>query len=108
MKRGDVVTVALRGDYGKPRPAVIVQSDLVAGTDSLILCPFTSDLQPAPLFRIDVEPTKANGLRLRSQLMIDKIAGTPRQKVGSAIGKLEADTMERLTEALALAIGLAD
>ena len=28
IKRGDIVTCALSGDYGKPRPAVVVQSDL--------------------------------------------------------------------------------
>lgn len=28
MRRGDIVTIALQGDYGKPRPALIIQSDL--------------------------------------------------------------------------------
>ena len=108
MKRGDIVTVALRGDYGKPRPAVIVQSDRLQGTDSIIICPLTSDLQPAPLFRVDVEPTEANGLRSTSQIMVDKISGVPRAKLGTPIGRLEPDRMERLTEALIVAIGVAD
>ena len=108
MRRGDVVTVVFSGDYGKPRPAVVVQSDLLGETGSVILCPFTSDIQDAPLYRIDVEPSERNGLRRRSQLMIEKLAGTPRHKVGQLIGRLEEEPMERLTEALALAIGLLD
>ncbi|MHB8211101.1 MAG: type II toxin-antitoxin system PemK/MazF family toxin [Acidithiobacillus sp.] len=28
MNRGAVVVVALQGDYGKPRPALVVQSDM--------------------------------------------------------------------------------
>ncbi|MBQ1837893.1 MAG: type II toxin-antitoxin system PemK/MazF family toxin [Neisseriaceae bacterium] len=70
MKRGDIVTVALSGDYGKPRPAVVVQNDKVS-LDSLILCLITSDVKTSQ-FRVFVEPSKETGLQKISQVMTDK------------------------------------
>jgi mRNA interferase MazF len=76
--------------YGKPRPAVVVQSDLFNGThSSVVVCLITSHLEDAPLFRIPVSAGKTTGLKLQSQVMVDKviaiIAGTVRipQKVPS-------------------------
>lgn len=36
MKRGDVVTVVLPGAFGKPRPALVIQSDLFADHPSVL------------------------------------------------------------------------
>ncbi|EQD38012.1 transcriptional modulator of MazE/toxin, MazF [mine drainage metagenome] len=83
MKRGDVVTVAASGDYGKPRPAVIVQTDaLPAEHASVIVCQMTSDVAEAPDFRVTIEPTEKNGLRTRSQIMADKPVTIRRARVG--------------------------
>src|SRR3546814_3108323 len=68
VKRGDIVAVSLQGDYGKPRPALIVQSNLLAELESLVICPITSAVRDAA-FRITVEPDNANGLRVLSQVM---------------------------------------
>jgi mRNA interferase MazF len=84
MRRGDLVTVAAAGDYGKPRPAVIVQTDAFPETHALILvCQMTSELSDAPDFRITIDPSEANGLRAQSQIMVDK----PVQSDGSAPGE---------------------
>src|SRR5437588_885707 len=73
MKRGDVVIVAAAGDYGKPRPAVIVQTDALPQTHaSVVICQMTSETVDAPDFRITVDPTSRNGLQVRSQVMADK------------------------------------
>ena len=77
MKRGDLVTIALQGDYGKPRPALVVQSDLFSEHPSVTILPVTSDLRKAPLFRIDVEPTAGTNLKNRSQVMVDKVQTVP-------------------------------
>lgn len=74
MRRGDLVMVALQGDYGKPRPALVIQSDLFDGHPSVTILPITSELVEAPLFRLSVDPTPGNGLRKRSQVMVDKIS----------------------------------
>src|SRR5437868_3134847 len=71
MKRGDLVVVALQGDYGKPRPALVVQSDLFDEHPSLTIAPVTSTIADAPLFRVTIEPTATNGLRAVSQIMVD-------------------------------------
>jgi len=80
-KRGDLVTVSLPGDYGKPRPALVIQNDLLNELDSLVLCPVSSDLRRAD-FRVTVEPSAENGLRQTSQVMVDKLSTLPRSKVG--------------------------
>ena len=109
MKRGDVVTVAASGDYGKPRPAVVVQTDaLPAEHASVIVCQMTSDVAEAPDFRVSIEPTEKNGLRTRSQIMADKPVTIRRERVGRKIGSLDDKDVARLNVALAFVMGLAD
>ena len=104
MKRGDVVLVAVRGPYtGKPRPALVVQSDLFNPTHaSVTLCLITSDLRDAPLFRPAIEPAEGNGLTKPSQVMVDKVFSAPRESVGDVIGLVDGPTMERVEQALRL------
>jgi mRNA interferase MazF len=104
MRRGEVVRVAARGENaGKPRPALVVQSDLFNPTHaSITLCLITSDLRDAPLFRLRVEPSPANGLRKPSQIMIDKLFSAPREAIDGTIGVLDSATMSRVDEALRL------
>lgn len=102
MKRGDVVIVATKGPYsGKPRPAVVVQSDLFNPTHaSVTVCLMTTDLKDAPLFRLTVEPSADNGLHKRSQVMVDKVFSAPRDKLGAPIGTLDGTTLGRIDDAL--------
>src|SRR5580704_14693338 len=105
MTRGDIVVVAAAGDYGKPRPAVVVQTDgLPSDHDSVIVCQMTSVIADAE-FRITVSPTLENGLRAVSQLMADKPVTVRRDRVGQLIGRLGAQDMARLNVALAVALG---
>jgi mRNA interferase MazF len=105
MRRGDVVT----GDYGKPRPAVIVQSDAFPESHaSVVICQLTSDMADAPDFRVSIEPTRENGLRLRSQVMADKPITVRRERIAQKIGRLANQDMARLGIALAFVMGLAD
>ena len=108
MKRGDIVTVAIPGDWGKPRPAVVIQSDLFNETHSSILtCPLTSELHhDAVLFRIPVAPSQRNGLVTPSEIMVDKVTPLRREKIGKWIGTLEDDALWQLNQNLALFLGL--
>ena len=106
MRRGDLVPVVLAGAYGKPRPALIIQSDLFARHPSVTVLPVTSELRPIETFRIAVEPTPENGLRAPSQIMVDKAHTIPRDKAGAPFGKLEARTMTAVDRALAVFLGL--
>ena len=109
MRRGDLVIVAAAGDYGKPRPAVVVQTDAFPETHaSVVVCQMTSDVFDAPDFRVTVDPSGANGLRVRSQIMADKPVTVRRERVGQTIGRLSADDVRRLNAALAFVMGLAD
>jgi mRNA interferase MazF len=109
MRRGDVVTVAASGDYGKPRSAVIVQTDaLPIEHASVVVCQMTSEWSDAPDFRVTVEPTERNGLRVRSQVMADKPVTIRRERIGQRIGHLEDKDIARLNIALAFVMGLAD
>lgn len=108
MKRGDVVTIALQGDLGKPRPAVVVQADLFNESHpSSVVLPITSVVEPAPLIRITIEPSMGNGLRTASQVMIDKPTTIWRDRIGKVIGRLEDDVMLRIGRAMIVWLGLA-
>lgn len=107
MKRGDVVIVSLSGDYGKMRPAVVVQHDLAnAEHASVVVCPLSSHCIDAPLFRIDLEPTPRNGLEKPSQIMIDKISAVKRDRLRQVVGHLDDATMVQVSRSLALWLGL--
>jgi mRNA interferase MazF len=109
MRRGDVVTVAATGDYGKPRPAVIVQTDaLPAAHASVVVCQMTSDCSNAPDFRVTIDPSERNGLRVKSQVMADKPVTIRRERIGRQIGHLDDKDVARLNIALAFVMGLAD
>lgn len=107
MKRGDVVTVALQGDLGKPRPAVVIQSDLFDAHPSVTILPITSMLRATPLFRITLDPSLENGLRKRSQVMVDKPQSTSRERIGAVVGRLDDAQMVMINRALAVFLGLA-
>jgi mRNA interferase MazF len=107
MRRGDLVTVALQDDLGKPRPALVIQSDLFDAHPSVAVLPVTGELRNAPLFRIPVNPTEQNGLTKPSQVMVDKPQSVARNKVGSAFGRLDDETMLAVNRALAVFLGFA-
>ena len=108
MRRGDIWTVAGGQDYaGKPRPVVIVQDDSFNATDSITICAFTSDETDAPLFRLRVDPSPRNGLRITCRMMVDKITTVPKSKVGVRVGRLSDEDILRLNRSLAVFLGLA-
>lgn len=107
MKRGDIVAVSLSGDYGKPRPALIVQSDLFDAHPSVTLLPITSELRDTPLFRINIEPNEENGLLKHSQVMVDKVHTIQREKIKEKFGRLDDTLMLAINRALALFLGFA-
>jgi mRNA interferase MazF len=108
ISRGTIVRAVLLGDFGKPRPALIVQADAFNDEEcSLVLCPITSDLQESALIRPFVLPDATNGLRLPSHIMIDKISVVTRRRIGPAIGRLDDETMFSINRTLALFLGVA-
>ncbi len=109
MKRGDVVIVAATGDYGKPRPAVVVQTNAFPEAHpSVVICQMTSDVVDAPDFRVTIQPNEENGLRTLSQVMADKPVTVRRERIGQLVGRLADADIGRLNIALAFVMGLAD
>jgi len=108
VRRGAIVIVAAKGAYtGKPRPALVVQSDLFNPThQSVTICPITSDCVDAPLFRIPLPPGERTGLRTASQIMVDKIVSVPRAAIDSEIGGCDNDELEAAEDALRRWLGL--
>jgi len=108
MKRGEIWTLAGGTDYaGKPRPVVILQDDRFDATASVTICAFTTNPTDAPLFRLAVEPSETNGLRVSSRLMVDKITTVSRTKIGTHVGRLEDQDMLRLNRAVLVFLGIA-
>jgi mRNA interferase MazF len=106
VNRGSVVSIALQGDFGKPRPALVIQSSLFEELLSVTVLPITSELRDAPLYRVTVTPSQTNGLRRVSQIMVDKAVTVRREKVGEVFGQLDDDTMLAVTRAMALFLGV--
>ncbi|MBY0373840.1 MAG: type II toxin-antitoxin system PemK/MazF family toxin [Bryobacteraceae bacterium] len=89
------------GDYGKPRPAVVVQADIFNETHaSVVVCPITSDLMDAEFLRPTLEPSKSNGLKKTSQVMIDKITAVRRDRIAKPIGRVTGAELIRINRAL--------
>ena len=107
MRRGDIVTVAMAGVFGKPRPALVVQADPFDQTGTITVLLISGTLVAAPLIRLPVQPTPENGLLKPSQIQIDKAMSVQRHRVGSVIGRLDDASMLAVTRSLALFLGIA-
>lgn len=107
IRRGGVIVVSVPGAYGKPRPALVVQTDLFVDLPSVVICPLTTLLRDdADQFRLTITPMEANGLREVSQVAIDKITVIPRSKIGGVIGQADDAFLPRVNRALALFLGI--
>jgi len=102
VRRGEIVIVAAKGAYtGKPRPALVVQSDLFNSThQSVTICPITSDCVDAPLFRVPLPPGERTGLKAPSQIMVDKVVSVPRASVAEEIGRCNEEELAAAEDAL--------
>jgi mRNA interferase MazF len=105
--RGDLVTVAMQGDFGKPRPALVIQADQFNEHATVTVLPLTSALVAAPLLRITIEPSTENGLQKPLQVMLDKAVTVKRDKIGAAFGRIDANAMVEVERCLAVFLGIA-
>jgi mRNA interferase MazF len=105
--RGDFVTIAMQGDFGTPRPAMVIQADLFSEHASVTVLPITSTLVSAPLLRITVQPSAENGLQKPSQVMVDKAITVKRNKLGPAFGRIDAEGLVAVERCLAVFFGIA-
>jgi mRNA interferase MazF len=107
IARGDVVLMVVPSDLGRPRPGVVVQGgESTAGLSTVFVCPVSSDLQDGLSLRPMIEVAPENGLRLRSQIMTDKLVALRRDRIRRVIGRIDAETSEQLDRALLVLLGL--
>jgi mRNA interferase MazF len=107
LRRGDIVTVAPPGEFGKPRPALILQADLALPAATITYLPITTDLERVPLVRVEIEPTPGNGLRGPSEIMVDMMQTSTRSRFGNVIGHIDKDTLQAVERAVTVFLGLA-
>jgi mRNA interferase MazF len=107
VTRGDFVTIAIQGDFGKPRPALVIQADMFNEHATVTVLPVTSTLIGAPLFRITVQPSTDNGLQKSSQIMVDKSMTVKRDKIRQTFGRIDANSMVEIERCLAVFLGIA-
>jgi mRNA interferase MazF len=106
VQRGDLITVALQGDAGKPRPALVMQADYFANLPTLVVLPLTTTILDLPLVRVTVEPSEATGLWELSQVMISRPQFLLRAKAGPVIGRLNVTALLEVTRRLAVLLGI--
>lgn len=107
MMRGDLVTIAMQGDLGKPRPALVIQANQFSEHSSATVLPITGTLVAAPLLRVTVQPSAENGLQKPSQVMVDKAMTVKRDKVGPTFGRIDANALVEVERCLAVFLGIA-
>ena len=107
MNRGDFVTIAMQGDFGKPRPALVIQSDQFNEHATVTVLLVSSTLVDAPLFRVTVQPDKINNMQKSSQVMVDKTMTVKRDKLGAAFGSSSDGVMLEVGRCLAVFLGIA-
>ena len=105
--RGDLVTIAMQGDFGKTRPALVIQASQFSDHTSVTVLPITSTMVAAPLLRVTVQPGAENGLEVPSQIMVDKAMTVKRNRVGATFGHVDADTLVQVERCLAVFLGIA-
>ncbi len=101
------MTVAMPGDFGKPRPALVVQADQFEHTGTVTVLLISGTLVDAPLIRLTVQPSPANGLHKPSQVMVDKAMSVKRDRLGPSFGRLDEEAMLSVTRSLAVFLGFA-
>jgi mRNA interferase MazF len=107
MKRGSFVPVAVQGNYGKPRPALVIQSDHFEDHATVTVLLLSSTLVDAPLLRVTVQPDDQNGLKATSQVMIDKAMTLRRERIGAPFGMAGDQLMLEVSRLLAVYLGIA-
>ena len=107
MKRGELVTIAMQGDFGKPRPALVIQADKFGEHATVTVLLVSTTLVDAPFFRVTVRPDETNHLRTTSQIMVDKVMTVRRDKLGAAFGSVGDEAMLEVARSLAVFLGIA-
>lgn len=107
IKRGDIVIIALQGEHGKPRPAVVIQATRFADGRMIAIVPITSELIQAPLYRVDLTVGPGTGLRKASQAMLNMIISAPAKRIDQKIGRVDDDAMLEMSRKLAVFLGIA-
>lgn len=104
--RGDLVTIAMQGDFGKSRPALVIQADQFSLHSSATVLAITSTMVAAPLLRVTVQPSAENGLQKPSQVMVDKAMTVKREKIGSKLGRVDQQVLVEVDRCLAVFLGI--
>jgi mRNA interferase MazF len=107
MRRGDLVTIIMQGNFGKLRPSLVIQADQFSDHTSVTVLPITSTLVSAPLLRVTIQPDAENGLQKSSQIMVDKAMTVKRDKIGPVFGNIGVDTLVEIERCLAVFLGIA-
>ena len=107
MRRGDIVIGASDGDYGKPRPVLIIQADRMTDTDSVLVCPITSH-QSEAVYRVPVDASNKTGLRAASEIMVDKLQAIRRDRLRKVVGRIDSSALDRVERILTIVLGLAE
>ncbi len=107
MRRGDLVTIVMQGDFGKPRPALVIQANQFDEHTTVTVLPLTGTLVAAPLFRITIQPNPDNSLEKTSQVMVDKAMTVRRDKLSQTFGCIDCDALIQVERSLAVFLGIA-
>jgi mRNA interferase MazF len=110
FRRGDIWTVDLEpvvgSEQGKARPVLIIQNDIGnLYSPVLIVAALTSGEDARHDVQVEVRAPEG-GLRHNSIVLLNQIRTIDKQRVGRYWGRLSAQTMQRVDEAIKISLGL--
>lgn len=106
--RGEIIISSIGGINGKPRPWVVVQTNLLNETLFTILAaPLSSEVKiEQEEFRPILKSNKDNGLKNLSQIMLDRTSVLENRVIEKKIGALSKKEIQVLNQAIAFVFGL--
>ena len=114
VKRGEIYLVSSDPTVGheiqKTRPALIIQNDIGNRYSPLtIVAAVNSKISPLP-FPVEavIEPSRTNGLDVRSAIRLDQIRTVDRQRLIKRLGVVDPGTMAKVNQAIQISLGLID
>jgi mRNA-degrading endonuclease toxin of MazEF toxin-antitoxin module len=112
-RRGDIHLVAFEDIGGAtiqgPHPAVVVQSDRMARSSTVLVCPMSTrggrrpDTVPPYLAWVT---RQESGLDRDGWVKVDQIYTRPVELLGTKLGRLDPEALDRVDTALRFVLGL--
>jgi len=108
INRGEIWSVLWTGLAGKPRPALVIQSERYRLTDTDILALITTSRNEQGELRLPIKADDDNGLLQDSYICLDKLMAIPLTNLGERYGRADDSIMAEIDARLIKVLGIGE